>query len=472
MILRVALVLAAALAAASVLAPDALAHGVVGREDLPIPRWLFGWAATAVLVLSFVALAVLWPQPRLEGAREREVLRVPRALDVLAGAFGVAIFGIVVWAGFAGTQSVQANLAPIFVYVFFWNFMPVLSLVLGDVFRAVNPWRAIARAASWIAQRFGSGGLPDALPYPERLGYWPATALIFAFAVVELSVRPSIGEDPSWLAIFALVYAAIQLVGMALYGIEEWTQRGDGFAVFFRLFSTLSPLHWHDGRLFVRPPLSGVTRLAALPGLVALLAVVIGTTSFDGMSGNNWWTDLVLDLQEPLTDLGVSATLAQELLYGLGMLTIVALLGGLFWLGVLGMRTVDTTHSARELAGRFAPSLVPIALAYLVAHYFSQMAYQGQAVAYLASDPLGKGWDIFGTATSTIDYTIVSANGIWYAQVTALVLGHVAGLVLAHDRALTVFNDPRRATRSQYWMLAVMVAFTSLGLWLLSSSNG
>jgi hypothetical protein len=136
------------------------------------------------------------------------------------------------------------------------------------------------------------------------------------------------------------------------------------------------------------------------------------------------------------------------------------------------MRNVDRAKRPGDLAVRFAHSLVPIAFAYLLAHYFSLLVYQGQAAGFLASDPLGKGWDLFGTATSTIDYTVVSANGIWYVQVGALVLGHVAGLVLAHDRALLVFRDGRDATRSQYSMLAVMVAFTSLGLWLLSSFNG
>ncbi len=112
---------------------------------------------------------------------------------------------------------------------------------------------------------------------------------------------------------------------------------------------------------------------------------------------------------------------------------------------------------------------MPIALAYVVAHYFSLLAYQGQAVAYLASDPLGDGSDLLGTASASIDYSIIDANGIWYVQVGALVLGHVAGLVLAHDRALALYRNGRDATRSQYWMLAVMVGFTSLGLWLLSA---
>jgi hypothetical protein len=451
-------------------APDALAHGIVGREDLPIPRWLFGWAATAVLVISFVALAVLWPKARLEHSPEREVLRVPRWLEVPAGLIGIAIFGVLVWAGLDGTQSTTANLVPTFVYVLFWVGLPVLSIVLGDVFRALNPWRAIGRGAGWVGKRVGGDRLPEALPYPERLGRWPAVVGLLAFAWVELVYAQR--DDPSTLAVLMIAYAAAQLVGMALYGVEAWTRNGDAFGVYFRLYGSLSALHWRDSALFVRRPLSGATALRPLAGTVALLAVAIGTTTFDGLSENSFWTDLALDIQQRLVDIGLGAARALEVAYTLGMLAVVGLCAGLFWLGVMGMRTVDRTHGSTELARRFAHSLVPIAFAYVLAHYFSLLAYQGQATAYLASDPLGKGWDIFGTAASTIDYTVVSANGIWYVQVGALVVGHVAGLILAHDRALVVYDDARVATRSQYWMLAVMVAFTSLGLWLLSAANG
>ena len=145
-------------------------------------------------------------------------------------------------------------------------------------------------------------------------------------------------------------------------------------------------------------------------------------------------------------------------------------ISALFWIGFAGMRTVGGGHDAAELARRFAPSLIPIALAYVVAHYFSLLAYQGQAMASLVSDPLGDGSNVFGTAEATIDYNLIGATGIWYVQVGALVLGHAAGLALAHDRALEVYRRARAAIRSQYWMLAVMVAFTSLGLWLLSAS--
>jgi hypothetical protein len=135
------------------------------------------------------------------------------------------------------------------------------------------------------------------------------------------------------------------------------------------------------------------------------------------------------------------------------------------------MRTVGGGYDVRELAARFAHSLLPISLAYVIAHYFSLLVYQGQAMAYLISDPLGHGSNLFGTASSQISYNAVSSNAIWYVQVGALVIGHAAGLMLAHDRALVMYKRASQATRSQYWMLAVMVGFTSLGLWILSSTQ-
>jgi hypothetical protein len=205
-------------------------------------------------------------------------------------------------------------------------------------------------------------------------------------------------------------------------------------------------------------------------GTVALLCTLIGTTSFDGFSQGTTWNSIVPHLQDFFASLGLNAEHALEAAGTVGVVAMCCLIGGLFRLGVMGMHTVGRRLPTRELAGAFAHTLIPIALAYVVAHYFSLVAYQGQALATLASDPLGHGSDLFGTASSTINYTWVSATGVWYVQVAALVLGHVAGLALAHDRALALFDDPRDATRSQYWMLAVMVAFTSLGLWLLSAA--
>ncbi|HEV7753181.1 MAG TPA: fenitrothion hydrolase [Baekduia sp.] len=453
---------------ALVLPASASAHGLVGKQDLPIPRWLFAWAAAVVLVASFVGLAVLWSTPRLQQVVERRRFAIPRALEVLAGALGVAAFAFVVYAGFAGTQAATANILPTVIYVYFWVAIPFVSAVFGDVFRAFNPWLAIGKATGWAARRLGGDAAPEPLAYPARLGRWPAVIGVLIFAWVELVYANK--DDPSQLAVMALAYVAVQLIGMSLYGVQAWSTRGDAFGVYFGMFARIAPLHWRDRALYTRPVLGGCPRLTPVAGTVALLCTMIGTTSFDGFSQGTTWNSIVPHLQDFFTGAGFNAEHALELAGTVGIVVMCCLIGLLYRLGILGMRTVSRDRSAGELAGAFAPTLIPIALAYVVAHYFSLLAYQGQALGALASDPLGDGSDLLGTASTTINYTWISATGIWYVQVAALVLGHVAGLTLAHDRALALYARVRDATRSQYWMLAVMVAFTSLGLWLLSAA--
>jgi len=441
-----------------------IAHGIVGRADLPIPEELFGAAAAAVLVISFVALAAGWSRPRLERMRERRLFRVPLAVEVLFGTIGVAAFAFVAYAGLAGTDSQQDNLAPTAVYVGFWVGVPFVSLLGGDVFRLFSPWRAIGRAAGWAAGRLTRGEATEPLPYPDRLGHWPAAAGIFAFVVCELCWGA--GQEPGTLGVLMLVYLLVQLVGMGVYGVEAWTPRGDAFGVWFGLFARLAPVaRARDGRLVLRAPVAGAAQLAPLAGTVALLVVGVGSTGFDGASEGPVFNDVRDDLQQAFVSLGVGVGTALELAFVVGLLVAIALVSVLWWLGTLGMpgsRGLDR----RALSRRFAHTLIPIAAAYVVAHYFSLLAYNGQDLWRLAADPLGRGPD----EGSEIDYSIVSATAIWYVQVLALVAGHVAALVLAHDRALVVYGSARAAARSQVVMLVLMVCFTLLGLLLLSAA--
>ena len=474
-LVRVAVAAAALAALGSLFGPTAaLAHGLVGRADLPIPEWLFGWAAAVVMVVSFVALATLWQEPKLErytGFRPApdwlSYTLVNRATDVAAGAIGVGLLGVTIWAGLAGTQLATANFTPTFLYVIFWVGLVPASVLFGDVFRAFNPWRAIARAAGFVTARV-AGPLPKPFAYPERLGRWPAAAIIFGFAWIELAWVN--GQDPSALAIAALIYSVLTLVAMAVFGTEAWLRHGEGFSVYYNLFSRISAIEVRDGRLGLRRPLSALCRLDPAPGTVALLAVALGTVAFDGASEGPQWSKIAPDIQDFFGSLGFGPGTALELAFTVGMLIGVAIIGSIYALGVAGMRTVDRRPFA-QVARSYIHTLVPIAAVYVLAHYFSFLVYNGQAIAFLASDPLGKGWDLFGTADRSIDYGVIGATGIWYVQVGVLVAGHVAGLILAHDRALVLYERARTATQSQYWMLAVMVAFTTFGLWLLSQAN-
>jgi hypothetical protein len=449
------------------------AGGLIGRSDLPIPEWLFGWAAAMVLVISFVALAILWPEPKLEGDRWRPLpgggLLGSRVVEIVCGAIGIGLLGAVVYTGLEGTQSPAANFAPTFVYVIFWIGLVPASVLFGDIFRAFNPWRALGRTVGWAAGRVVRSGLPAPLAYPERLGHWPAAAGVFAFAVLEL-VRSG-GDQPDTVAVATLVYSAITFVAMALYGVEAWSARGEAFSVYFNLFSRISVFETRDRVLGVRPPLAGLAHLGAGAGTAALLAVMIGSVTFDGAGEAPIWTGISPDMTRFFGDLGLSPQPAFELTFLIGLIVAILFVAGLYRLGILGARSVGGGFSAERLSRAFVHSLVPIALAYVMAHYLTYLLFRGQAIVFLASDPLGDGSDLFGTASTQIDYGVIGSTATWYWQVAFVVVGHAAGLTLAHDRALALYDDVKLAVRSQYWMLAVMVAFTSLALWLLSQAN-
>jgi hypothetical protein len=459
-----------------------IAHGLVNRSDLPIPEWLFGWAAALVLIVSFAGLAALWPEPKLrsEGWRPLRWTRflVGRPVEIVCGALGVFLLGLVVYAGLRGTQSPSANFAPTFVYVVFWVGLVPVSAIFGDVFSAFNPWRAMGRAVAWVAQTAARGSLPAPLEYPERLGRWPAAAGIFSFAMLEL-VFGDVG-NPRRVAIAVLIYTVLTFIAMALYGVEAWTRRGEAFSVYFNLFSRISPITRRGRELGLRKPLSALASLEPAPGTVAFVAVMIGTVTFDGAAEAPLWTDTAPHLQSFFESLGLAPGNALNMAFLVGLFAGVGVVYSLYSLGIVGVRSVGGDLPSRKLANTFAHTLVPIALAYVMAHYLTLLLFQGQGLlffdplpqlGFLASDPLGHGADIFGTANRQINYTVIGSNATWYFQVAFVVAGHVMGLILAHDRALALYTDREKGVRSQYWMLAVMIAFTSLALWLLSQSN-
>jgi hypothetical protein len=438
---------------------SAQAHGLVQRTNLPIPEWLFGWAAAIVLVVSFAALAVLWPTPRLQQPGWRSLGGFGRFLGSAAvtwvcRAIGVGLLVVVVLAGYLGEDFALSNLAPTFILIIFWVGLAFASVLSGDLFRVFSPWRAFQ--------------FPGLRPYPERWGRYPAAVALLVFTWIELV--SGWGEDPALLVSIALGYTAYTLAMQFAFGTETWSERGEGFAVYFNLFSRISPWERRDGVIGLRPPLGGLPRLVPIAGTVFFVVVMIGTVTFDGLSQGSLWTDLSVDIARA-SDGIVGAENAPRVADTVGLLLAVALIGLFYRLGIDGARSVGGDIDAPRLRREFIHTLVPIALVYVAAHYLTFLLFEGQAFLYLASDPFGQGWDLFGTASRAIDYTYLSQNAAWYLQVAFVVLGHVAALILAHDRALALYKDSRLAVRSQYWMLAVMVGFTSLALWLLARAG-
>lgn len=459
-----------------------LAHALASRKDLPIPAWLFAWAASIVLIASFFALSAAWRKPQFEDERRRPLgERLSAALlsmptQVLCGAIGVFLLGVAIYAGLRGTEAPDRNFALTFLFVTCWLGFPFFSAVLGDVFRPFNPWRAVGRAAG-SGFRAIAGERAAHLPYPDWLGRWPAAIGLLATVWLEVVYGASggvaVGLAPHACAVAACVYSGYTLAMMAVFGTEEWCERGEVFSVYFGMFGRLGIFGVRDSRLYRRRPFSATTSWATVPGSAAVVIASIASTSFDGAQ-EGAYKDWIENLFEWLAERGIELTSALHLADTIFMVLTFAGVGLIYQLGVRGMRTVPGAPAFKKLRTGFAHTLIPIALAYLVAHYFSLFFFQEQAqFTYILSDPLGTGHtDLFGTANNIVDYKVLTANMIWYVQVAALVIGHVIGLMLAHDRALVYWPDYKKATASQYWMLAVMVAFTCFGLYLLSVANG
>lgn len=445
-----------------------IAHGIGGVQDLPVPQWLFYWGAALVLALSFALLGGLWRRPMLEGAAAGHPLVTVgarlRGVRILVQTISVALLALVWSAALLGSDDGLENIAPTWIYVVFWLGVPLLSVLLGDVWRVVSPWRALADAFVWLWERTGRRAVPLAT-YPQRLGRWPAAVSLFAFTALELAYSEPAAPRPLALAI--ALYTYVTLAGMAAFGRETWSRNGEGFAVAFALFARLAPLAWAAGRLRLRWPGVGLVGAERTPGSVAVVAVLLGSVLFDGYSRTITWSDFVADLEGPyILDRPRLAELVATSARLAGLVVAVALVALVYVVTCAAARAL--VRAQRSLVTEFLSSLVPIAFVYLVAHYFSLVVIQGQFLVPLASDPYGSGRDLFGSAEWVPNLTPLAPETVWYVQVGALVVGHVAGLVLAHDRALAIFVRRRDALQVQFPLLALMVLYTVAGLWVLS----
>jgi hypothetical protein len=438
-----------------VVGADLLAHGVGSREDLPIPFTYAVTGAAVAIVASFLALGLLWREPRFEPATAGRPLptRLARVLDgrpLRAGlrVLGVLITAYVVMAAVFGRDD-ALNPTAGSVYVLFWIGVPILSMLLGPVWRLLNP----IRSAHWALSRaLGTRPEEGIGPLSPRLGYWPAALSLLAFVWLEL-VAPE-NTTLAVLRTFFAAYFAVNLLAATYWG-SGWFGRGDGFEVFSSLAGRLSPLGRRgDGRLVLRNPLVGVAGTPVAPGLFAVVGVLLGSTAYDSLSGSPWW---VTRLQEGPFSAEVTGTL--------GLLGLVTLVTGAFS-GAAALSGRGSGLRPAEVGAQYAHSIVPIVMGYVVAHYWSLLVLVGQQTVIQLSDPLGNGSDWLGTGGRGVDPTLADPTLVAVLQVVSVVTGHVLGVVLAHDRAVRIL-PARRAVVGQVPLLVLMVAYTVGGLSLL-----
>ena len=432
-----------------------LAHGVGGRQNLPLPFELLVQGAVLALLVSFLGLGLLWRTPRLRAGAAGWALPLPvqRAVDSAAvrwvlRALGLAVTGFVTVAAVLGPGG-DRNPTPYAVYVLFWVGLVPLSLLFGPVWRLLNPLRTIHALLAAITRIPADRGLR---PLPRRLGYWPAALSLLSFVWLELAAPD--GSSTSVLLGFCTAYAAVHLSAALVFG-RHWFGTGDGFEVYSTMIGTLSPSgRRDDGRLVLRNPLDGAATFGPAPGIVALIAVLLGSTFFDSISGTPAWirTTQGMDIPEVLTST-------------LGLLVVIAAVAAGFVVATLLAGRIGQ-QGRQPVPGLLAHSVIPIIVGYVVAHYFSLLLFEGQRAVILLSDPLDTGANLLGAAGAAVDYGMVTVTTIALVQVVAVVAGHVLAVVSAHDRAVALF-PLTQAVVGQLPLMAMMALYTIGGLTLL-----
>lgn len=433
-----------------------LAHGVGSRGTLPLPLWQFSWAAIAALVLSFVGLGALWRTPKLKSTSGRAVhgtAGLMRAGTWVLRIIGLALFGLTIGAALFGADVAgeAVNLAPVTIYVMVWVAVPIVSAFVGDIWKALNPFRTLSLL------------FPERTQHEAPANQWVAVATLFGFLLLEL-VHPS-GDSPRVIGWAMVVYTVVMVAGLVRFG-RIWLDRADGFDALFGLIGAMSPLTKSSGgELMLRRPLSGLSGVDVLPGTSFVILVVLGGTSFDGFSESPLFTDII---GRP-TGWGAVPPLF------IGLIAMIGIAAILYWIG--SRRTAKVTGiGEEEAADLFAPSLVPIVWAYVIAHYAQLVVDQTQSFVHRLSNPYGRFDDAgnptrdwFGTATDRVDLNVIDVDLIAWIQALSIVIGHVLAVLYAHDLAISRFES-RNASRSQQTMLIVMVLYSVAGLWLLFSA--
>jgi hypothetical protein len=480
----------------------ALAHGFGQRYDLPVPLGLWVSAAAAAVVLSFVIIGFFSrASVRVDRYPRIDLLRFKLG-RVLAGArsrlvvrlVSVGLLLLIVAASFLGDQNPTRNIAPIAIWVAWWVGFAYLSALVGNFWAVANPWAAIF---AWAEALLGPHR--PVLAYPSWLGVWPAVLLFAAFAWIELIFTGR--TVPATLGLLVAGYSLITWAGMFLFGRAIWLRYADPFAVAFGVLARFSPTEvrvtdpsacqacvlpgafpggscpgcvecferaasarreWN-----LRPYGAGLLDARDIsPSMIMFVLLLLSTVTFDGFTATPAWAGLEGALYAALAPLGDAR------LSFIGTLGLIVFPLAILVVYLLFARWMAWAAGGRVPAGTvarlFVLSLVPIAIAYHLAHYFTYLLVQGQFLFRLVSDPFGFGWNIFGSARYRPDIAIVGARAAWYTGVVAIVLGHVVAVYVAHAVALREYGERRDALRSQLPMLVLMVGYTMLSLWIVA----
>jgi hypothetical protein len=444
----------------------AWSHAFGERYDLPVPLEYFVAGATAAVALSFVvAAAFVRGAPREPPGIGFVVPLGPllSASRVILQSLSVILLCVVAVSGLFGSRNPEMNFATVLVWILWWVGLSFLVACTGNIWPALDPWRAVFEGVEGLARRLGlANGISVGWPYPQGLGAWPAVMLLLLFVWIEVIYpRAAAPLDLAWMA---LAWSAITLTGMVCFGRVAWQRNADVFAIYFGTLGKFAPIDiGPDGRsLVLRPPGRGLITADAMSfGMVGFVLAMLATVLFDGLLSTQVLASIhrALDVTLP--------GLLDERGYMLGAAGLVSV--WLLFLGAYLLSCLVTVHLVGDrpvaaVARTFVLTLIPIAIAYNVAHYFSYLLVQGQMIIPLLSDPFGLKWNLFGTARYYPDIGFLGARSTWYLAISSIVAGHVISIWLAHRLALREFGAPREAVIASVPLTVLMMTYTATSL--------
>jgi hypothetical protein len=412
---RTAATVALALAGSVVVAPPAAAHAVGGGE-LPVPTWLLGYGGVALVGLTGLALRIA-PRRRAGGPP-------PAPLGPAAGPLrwlGLLTYVAVLFAALTGPDTAAANIVPTGVLVVFWVGLPLVCLVLGDVFARVNPFDPVVALLERAlpGDRAGARAAGQAPP-------WTGAAFLALFTWFLLAYhRPG---SPRALGVLLVLYAVLAVAGGLRWG-RSWLRTGEGFGAL------------SAGIAWLRSP-----RRPVPPGVAAVAVVWLGSTAFDALGITRFWVDL----------LGSSRGWERTALDTMGFVWVLAIVGGV---AMAAARLLGDGAAQRStvVPPPLGAALLAVAAAWFVVHDLTLLLFEGQNFLALLSDPLGQGRNLFGTIDRTIDFTIVQASWVLWTHVVALLAGHALAVLAAHRAAAAEGLRPR-GVATITWVAAGLAA--------------
>ncbi|MFT5576941.1 MAG: hypothetical protein ACI89D_002471 [Bermanella sp.] len=462
------------------------AHSFGQTYALPVPVWLYLYGAAAALVISFVVVGYFVTAQSINAnLREYDLsgIWVPgRRLIATLRILSVGALLLIIIAGFIGTQSAYRNINMTLFWVIFVLGFTYLTALIGDWFSVLNPFRVLVE---WIER-----ALPNVFRgrwcYPDAFEYWPALVFYIAFIGIELFGR----STPLSLSVALLAYVLINFLGCWSVGKNTWFERCEFFSVFLRLIAKIAPFRIALDKntlgergsisgLYLRQPFGGLFQQRPIPfSLLMFVLFVLSSTAFDGLHETAiwvgaFWRNLYQGVLMPIYGNASPVTfpVIRKLFfsYQAGALVLSPFIYLAAYAIFIYLAKVITRHVLpfKQLLLSFGLSLIPIAFAYHLTHYFTLLQVQGAQMLHLISDPLGLGWNLFGTARMAINI-IPDMSVVWHTQVFVIIVGHIVSVYIAHLQALKIFPDRRMAVLSQVPILFLMVGFTAVGLWILS----